>query len=103
MATPPVKPTAPTTPPRSTTQGSVDPREHPHTSHSEAVTISHAPPLPVRQPIVSDAQKPVMETGDAEQEAGKTAMDTWKKRQAAEEEAGKAAVQRYASLRPPVE
>lgn len=104
MATPPVKPTtthAPNTPPKPA-QGSVDPREHPSASSpphaptpSGAVVIQNAPPLPMEHPGAESGQKPALESSEVEQAAGKVAMDMWKKRQEAEEEAGKAAVKRH--------
>lgn len=90
------------------TQGSVDPKQNPpdpsssnpNVSSPNAMTITAAPPLPAEKPAPSHEQKPVMEAADAEQEAGKKAIDETKQRLAAEQEAGAAAVARYAALRP---
>ena len=102
----PSKPATPSKP----AQGSVDPKEYPPTpptptpappppaTPSGMVTITHAPPLP-EQSARGVEQKPVLESSDAEQAAGKSAMDTFKRRQAEEEEAGRLAVQRHASVR----
>lgn len=82
-------------------QGSVDPRQNPpDPNNPNAMTITAAPPLPAEKPAPSHEQKPIMEAADAEQEAGKTAINETKQRLSAEQEAGKAAVARYASLRP---
>lgn len=89
MAQTPQTPHNPSKPATPSTSGSVNPKEHP----PGAVTV-HAPPLPTAPPAESHEQKPIMETGDAEQEAGKTAMEAWKKRQVAEEEAGRTALER---------
>jgi hypothetical protein len=71
-------------------QGSVNPKENP-----PGAVVVNAPPMPAEEATASPEQKPIMETAEAEQEAGKMAMDMWKRRQSAEEEAGKAAIARH--------
>ena len=101
MATPPVKPATTHTPNATRpAQGSVDPNEHPPVATpSGAVIIQNAPPLPTEHPSAENGQKPVLESSEVEQQAGKAAMDVWKKRQEAEEEAGRLALKRHSSAR----
>jgi hypothetical protein len=90
MPTPP-RPSAP--PPRPSAPVHPDPNQ----PTSSAMTITGAPPLPEETPTAEEGAKPVMETGDAEQNAGRTAMELFAKRTKAEQEAGRAAMERYQS------
>jgi len=104
MATPPrtPPPTRPTThsQPVHHEPAHIPPEEPFHPTPSGAVIITAAPPLPSEEPKGESHQKPVMEAGEAEQNAGQVAMELFASRTKAEEDAGKAAVARYQQQRP---
>lgn len=80
----------------------IDPKASPPNGEptSKGVSISNVPARPPEQATAPEPPQPAMESSISEQDAGKVAMDAFKKRNAAENEAGMAAVKRYSASRP---